>query len=483
MRRAGLLSVALLFVLVAPTGGVAHYPFPTSQQEKDAAVRIAGAVQARNQAAVATLTELLGGDNARIQTAALLGVMRLSDADLDFTKAAAAAGALTESKRAYVAAAAEVTGILLDKKMPVKQRRATLVKLTQSTKGRDRAVYLPRGEGKEGYQRRMACEALRTIGDASVLPALEALANDSFGDHDDSFDMKAVARVAFDVWWSIRSPGLKESEKLPVLVGVLKLGEPYWSRWCDAACELLEAAGPKAVPLLIPVAKGSDRRAKLWALRTLRQERGKEAVSTIIEVCTKDLDSNDRLVRQSAMYSLADVADQRVLPTLVKVLAGNPDTQLRERAAFALGKINDQAALAALKAALKDADLVVKTQAAAQLARQGFRDGDAILLDSLGTREGPAGSIAAGAMAHIRDHNRLAERIAELLQTIPGEEQLEERPRILLKEVRNRMLRQLATWDTEKLQLMAPVLRPALQKFTRSGWAKNVLKKMDRQVN
>ena len=478
MPRAGLLSLAFLFVLGAPTRGLAHYPFPSSQEEKDAAVRIAGAVQARNQASVATLTELLGGEKPRIQTAALLGVMRLSTADLDFTKAAAAAGNLTDSKRAYVAAAAEAVGILLDKQTPVKQRRARLVKLTQSTEGRDRAMPLPRGQGKEGYQRRMACEALRAIGDASVLPALEALANDSFGDHDDSFDMKAVARVAFDVWWSIRSVELKEAEKLPVLVDVLRLGEPYWSRWCDAACDLLEKAGPKAVPLLIPVAKGDDRRAKLWAIRTLRQERGKEAVRTILDVCVKDLDSKDRLVRQSAMYSLADVADKTVLPTLTKVLAKNPDVQARERAAFALGKLNDEAALAALRAALKDADQIVRTQAAAQLARQGFRDGEAILLDSLGCREGPAGSIAAGAMPSIGNQPRLAERIAELLQEVPGEEKLAERPRILLAEMRNRMLRQLAIWDTEKLKLMAPILKPTLQKMSRSGWAKNVLKKM-----
>ena len=92
MHRAGLLSLAFLFVMGAPTRGLAHYPFPSSQDEKDAALRIEAAVHARNQTSVGTLTELLGGEKPRIQTAALLGVMRLSTADLDFTKAAAAAG-------------------------------------------------------------------------------------------------------------------------------------------------------------------------------------------------------------------------------------------------------------------------------------------------------------------------------------------------------------------------------------------------------
>ena len=463
MRCGRFFSAAVLFVLLAPAPSFAHYPFPCSREEKDAAAQIEEAVQTRNQSSVGILTKWLGDKNPRVQTAALLGIMRLSNTRLDFGAAAVAIRSLKRPKHAFVMAAAETALILLDKQTPVKQRVTQLVKLTKN---------------KEGYRRRMATEALRQMGDASVLPALEALANDGFGDHDDRFDMKAVARVAFEVWWPIRSAGLAEEEKLPVLIDTLRLGEPFSSRWCDAACDLLEKEGEKAVPLLIPVAKGGDRRSKLWARRTLRQVGTKEAADALLEVCAKDLQSEDRLLRRSAAYTLSQLADKRVLPMLANALVKNRDPNVRKRAAFAIGRIDDEGAVALLREALSDPDEAVKTQAAAQLARKGLGDGDQILLKALGCREGGAGYIAVGAMAYISNQNQLTERVVELLQKQPGEEEQSERERILLTEVRNRILRQLASWDVEKLRPMAAALNPVLLQQRESGWAKSILKKL-----
>jgi len=482
MSRARSLSLGLLLAALAPAVSVAHYPFPATPEEKEKASQIQRAVQFGTidlQVSVAALAGMLRDENPRVQTAALLGIMRLANAPLDFAAAITAATGLKDSKHLSVAAAAEAVLIVLDKQTPVEKRRAQLVKLTQSKEGRDRAVGLPRGECKEGYQRRMAAEALRVIGDASVLPALEALADDSFGERDDSFDLKAGARVAFEAWWAVRSAGLPEEEKLRVVAGALRLGEPYWSRWCDAACRILEDAGEPAVPVLIPLAKGDDRRSKLWAIRILRHIRtSKEARETLLEVCTADLEGEDRLARQSAVHALGELADKRALPALARALARSPDPDVRERAAFALGRTDDEGTVAMLKAALADADPGVKTQAAAQLARKGLPDGEPILLDALGEREGVAGNIAVGAMAFIKDRDRLAERIVELFAKQPGEEQLAERPRILLDEARNRILRELATWDTEKLRPLAPALKPVLAQQPRSGWAQAVLKKL-----
>jgi len=58
MHRVGLLSTAVLFVLLTPASSFAHYSFPCTQEEKDEAVRIERAVRGREQASVATLTGL-----------------------------------------------------------------------------------------------------------------------------------------------------------------------------------------------------------------------------------------------------------------------------------------------------------------------------------------------------------------------------------------------------------------------------------------
>ncbi|MBM4041929.1 MAG: hypothetical protein FJ290_25825 [Planctomycetes bacterium] len=485
MSRVRSLLLGWMLAVLVPAASVADGPYAISPEEKAGAGQIQRAVEAGTQASVETLVGLVRHENPRVQTAALLGLLRLANAPLDFAAALDAAKGLKDSKQAFVAAAADVALIALDRQVPIAERRARLVKLTESREGRgplratDRATVPPPAECKEGYQRRMAAEALRAIGDASVLPALEAMADDSFGESGDSLDRKAGSGVAFHAWWAIRSQGLPEEEKLRVLAGALRHGEPFGSRWSDAACRLLAGAGEPAVPVLIPLARGEDRRSKLWALRTLRDfSTSQSARDVVIEVCAKDIESEDRLVRQSAAFTLRELADRKSVPVLARALAASPDPYVRERAAFTLGRIEDEGTLAPLKAALSDADWGVKTQAAAHLARRGFRDGEPVLLDALGEREGTAGSIAVGALEFIQDRERLAERLAALLRKQPGEEQLAARPRILLDEARNRILRQLATWDPEKLRPGAPALKPVLANHLRPDLVQAVLKKL-----
>lgn len=454
--------IVLLLCLMQVTC-FAHYPYPMSKDEKEAADKITRAVQNKNQSSVATLAKLLDDENSRIQTAALLGIMRLTNEDLDFEEVRAAISELEQDDATppFLSAAVESTQILLDEQSPEKKRISKLIALTES---------------KEGYRRRMAVEAIRPLGDKSVLKALENLANDSFGDHDDRFDMRAVARVAFDVWWSIRSKDLTEEQRLPVLIDILKLGEPYRSRWCDAACDLIEKEGQKAVSLLIPAAKDGDRRSKLWARRTLRAIGGEEAVSALLEFCVADLDAKDRLVRQSAANSIFFQPDKRVLPAITTELQKNKDPIVRRSLAAAMGQIDDKRTVSPLKAALKDPDEVVRAWSAAGLVRKGFSDGDAILLDSLELFS--VGGIAAGAMSFISDQEHLAERIADILQKQPGKEIKTERQMILFKEVRSRILRTLASWDAEKLLPMSTTLKPVLEEYPKSGWTKRILDKL-----
>jgi len=452
-----------LFTWLVPGPGFAHYPFPCSQEEKEVAVRIDKAIQAGNQSSVAMLSALLCHENPRIQTASLMGVMRLSQAELEFGEVTRALGDLKDATSPFVTAAAEATQILLNQGISARKRMAKLIAFTES---------------KQGYRRRMGVEALRQFDDSSVLAALSALANDGFGDHDDRFDMKALARVAFDVWWPLRAKGLSQAERLRILVDTLQLGEPYRSRWCDAACELLEKEGQNTVPLLILLAQHGDRRSKLWARRTLRAIGGRDAVDPLLACCANDLDSSDTLLRQSAAYTLSQLADKRMLPALGQALKESRDPQVRERVVVAIGRIHDTDTITLLRAALSDTDETVKTQAAAQLARKGCHDGDAILLKALACCDGSPGPIATGAMGFIHDQDQLADRIIEILQAQPSITLRSELDRILFKEVRNRILRELTAWDREKLRPMASALGPVLEKQRNLDWRRRVLEKL-----
>ena len=80
MGRVRSLGLAMLFSVLAPASSFAHYPFPSTQEEKQKAGQIARAVRAGAQDSVESLTAFLADKNPRVQTAALLGIMRLSKA-------------------------------------------------------------------------------------------------------------------------------------------------------------------------------------------------------------------------------------------------------------------------------------------------------------------------------------------------------------------------------------------------------------------
>ena len=164
------LVLAMPLVVLVPAPSFAHYPFPSSQEEKQKASRIGQAVEAETPAAVRTLTGLLGDKNPRVQTAALLGSMRLANTPLDFTAAVAAAGVLKDSKHAFVSAAAEAATILLNRQLSLDERRAQLVKLTRSTEGRYPTMMGPRGQCREGYPIRAFCPRSPTRWQRAPIP-------------------------------------------------------------------------------------------------------------------------------------------------------------------------------------------------------------------------------------------------------------------------------------------------------------------------
>ena len=465
-----------------PCGASAHYPFPSGPEEKKKADQIKDAVQAKTQASVDALTKLLEDKRSRVQAAALLGLMRLSNAPLDFKATAEAAKGLKESKFDYVAAAAEAASILFDTQTPVEQRRAQLVKLTQSQEGRDGKYSLTREPCKAGCQRRMAVEALREISDRSIVEALEALAGDYFGEMDDSFDMQSVTRTAFEVWWGIRSPGANEKERMELLADRFRKGEPFRCRWADEARRMLTAEGEKAVPLLLPLVTGGDRRAKLWAMDTLISIGPKEGADTIRDVALEDMRSEDRLVRDLAVGALCRFADPRTMPALLALLKESPNDHYRDQAAEAIGQVGGEAAISALKAVLTDPVDLVRVQAAAQLVRLGCPDGDAVLLAGL-TGEWRATRIAAAkGLVHVRDRARLCQRLAEVLKHRPDEDRLPKAEQDRLGWARADLLSELSTWSAEQLLPLAPDLKSVLLESRYLEWPATILRKMGYEV-
>jgi len=455
-------ATALLAVVIQ-IHALAHYPFPCSTDEKAKAQTIQEAVNTPRHESVVLLAGLLKDSNNRVRTAALLGLVSLSGSALDLSPAIAEAEQLAQVDNAFVRAAAETLCLAANTALPIAQRRARLVELTRS---------------EDGHDRRMALEALRQVGNSSILPALEALAEDNFGDHDDSFDMTANSRVAFSVWWSIRSAGLSADEQLQALIGTLSLGEPFRARWCDAACDLIEARGQYAVPFLVPLARGDEKRAKLWALRTLRAIGGEQAVATLLDVCTRDLDNQDQLVRQSASYCLFVLADERSLPALAQALAENTDASVRERAAAGLGRIDHEQTVSLLRGALADADETVRVRAAWGLARKGVFDGDPLILAAVGQLEGSVGYIAADALGFIHDMRGLSKALDDLFSKQREQAATSERQRILLNGARSRVLRQLETWEGKKLADIETSVRSILDGDS-SQLARTILAKLD----
>jgi HEAT repeat protein len=88
---------------------------------------------------------------------------------------------------------------------------------------------------------------------------------------------------------------------------------------------------------------------------------------TAVPVLLKLLADRDAHVRRWAVAALGEIADQKTVAQLSRVLTKDPDPGVRIEAAFRLGKFGGEAARPALTAALKDANADVRRLAKAAL--------------------------------------------------------------------------------------------------------------------
>jgi HEAT repeat protein len=338
------LAIGIALFLCGSAAG--HYPFPSSQEERAKASQIEQARKQADQQGVDILTGLLEDENLRVRTATFISLIYLSPSGFEMERAVAIVNqqGRQEQQRIspYVNAAAEVFLILQDPALSNDQKQNKMIELSSA---------------EDGAVRRMAVEGLRAYGDTRCMPALAQRVNDPFGDHDDIYDMRAVSRIAFEVWWKIKAANLNTEQQISTIIASLGEAKPFSSRWADAACDILEGMGYAPVPQLIEVYSGKPCNARAWAARTLRKPelRGADR-KRVREIAIGDLRGKDQTYYWTAAYLLERFAEKEDLDLFVEMLASHREPSMRDFAARRLGKLGGPKAIAALKGALVEGE-------------------------------------------------------------------------------------------------------------------------------
>ncbi len=429
----------------------AHYPFPSSQEERAKAAEIEQARRRSDQQGVDALIVLLKDENLRVKTAALISLIYLSASDFDMARAVPIANQRKGGKgnrvSPYLSAAAEAFLILQDPALSNKQKQRRLIELSSS---------------EDGALRRMAVEGLRAYGDNTCLPALVRRVNDPFGDHDDSYDMRAVSRIAFEVWWKIKSVNLDTEQQVATIIASLEAAQPFSSRWGDAACDILEGMGYAPVPQLIEVYSGKPSNARAWAARTLREPelRGADR-KRVRTLAIGDLHGKDQSYHWTAAYLLERFAEKEDIDLFAEMLASHHNPSMRDFSARRLGELGGAKAIAALKGALDDELMQTRVVAAAALAALGQEDGHGLLLESFANLD-MTRNISLGAIEHM-DQDQVCARMIELLEAIEAFETDDERQRFLFTYARADIFRHLNKMPAHKLEPAIPTLKRLLK--------------------
>jgi len=167
----------------------------------------------------------------------------------------------------------------------------------------------------------------------------------------------------------------------------------------NAAQAALEKQGPYAVPHLLCLAAGPNHDVALFAVQILSGIGDASAKQGLLPL----LDHPDRNVAQAAVEALGNMRAGEAVPTLIRLLAGDPWLQFA--AASALGKMGDARAVAPLLEWLDDellSEVVVEA-----LGRIGDAAALALLLDRLVSSDRlPLRDHLLRALAAIIENNR-----------------------------------------------------------------------------
>ena len=139
-------------------------------------------------------------------------------------------------------------------------------------------------------------------------------------------------------------------------------------RWAETspakeAAEALGEIGDPAVPGLLQALRHADWKTRKFAAHAFGETDRITEVGTAVSALVATLRDGHAEVRDRAAWALGELEDPSAIPGLLTALK-DTDTELRSKAAWALGEIEDARAVQGLVQALKDSHWEVRKMAA-----------------------------------------------------------------------------------------------------------------------
>ena len=251
---------------------------------------------------------------------------------------------------------------------------------------------------KNSEVRMLAAEALADIGDPAVDRLIDILENI----HSDI--RKEAAQILGEIGNKraieplIKALGSRNFGSSIVAIEALDKIDPDWSKSEEAK---------KLIPLSIKAWKDGNtqsRESAVWVLGTLGDER-------VVEHLINALKDNDKYVRKAAVYALGEIGDKRAVEPLIKVLECDNNSDVRKAAVHALGELRDERAVKPLTNYLRCWGVWIVCNALAKIGKPAVET----LITALQDRDPVIRMIAAEALGKIGD-KRAVEPLINLLE-------------------------------------------------------------------
>jgi HEAT repeat protein len=188
-----------------------------------------------------------------------------------------------------------------------------------------------------------------------------------------------------------------------------------WSETSPAkeAAEALGEIGDPAVPSLLQALRHSDWKTRKFAAHAFGETDHLIEVGQAVSALATILGDDHPEVRDRAAWALGELEEPSAVPALARAL-GDQDATVREKAAWALGEIEDPSAVAGLTAALKDHDPKLRRMVVWALGE--IEDPAAIpaLLDALKDADEQLRGKAAWALGEVEDARAVPGLVAAL---------------------------------------------------------------------
>ena len=171
-----------------------------------------------------------------------------------------------------------------------------------------------------------------------------------------------------------------ECHMSPWLRQQLRIGSDArnWSRSSPAkeAADTLGHIGDAAVPGLLTVLRHADWRTRKFAAYGLGEAEPSLDREKVIAALADRLTDDHADVRERSAWALGEIEDAAAVPAVLRALHSDRDRRVRVTAAWALGEIEDASAVNGLVSVLADPDVELRQKAVWALGEIGKVVGD-----------------------------------------------------------------------------------------------------------